>query len=542
MLKKNDIVTLSVDGITSEGSGVGRFEGVAVFVPGAADGDLIRARIVKVLSSYCFGIIEEILAPSPFRTEDGCVAYRQCGGCSLRHIVYEHEVEVKNGWVVENMRRIGGLTPEILPPLPSPQSSRYRNKAVYPVRMENGELRIGFFAKRSHRVIDCTACALHPPEFETLLGAVRAYLLRFSVPVYNEERHAGLVRSVFLRHGEATGEIMVCLIVNGSAIPEEKAFCEMIRAASPKVVSIILNSNTEKTNVLTGRRCRTLWGEGGITDRIGALQFKISPLSFFQVNRAGAERLYDAAAGFAQLTGRETVLDLYCGTGTIGLFLAACAKEVIGVEIVAPAVENARENAKINGIQNARFLCADAAQAAAQLRDEGIHPDVVVVDPPRKGLDPALIETIAGMAPDRVVMVSCNSATAARDAKQFDALGYHCEKLQAVDLFPRTAHVETVVLLSKLNTKQHIEVELNLDELDLTSAESKATYDEIKAYVLEKHGLKVSSLYISQVKRTCGLDVGQNYNLSKKEDAKVPQCPLEKEAAIMDALKHFQMI
>ena len=236
------------------------------------------------------------------------------------------------------------------------------------------------------------------------------------------------------------------------------------------------------------------------------------------------------------------MLDLYCGTGTIGLFLAACAKEVIGVEIVAPAVENARENAKINGIQNARFLCADAAQAAAQLRDEGIHPDVVVVDPPRKGLDPALIETIAGMAPDRVVMVSCNSATAARDAKQFDALGYHCEKLQAVDLFPRTAHVETVVLLSKLNTKQHIEVELNLDELDLTAAESKATYEEIREYVLEHTGLKVSHLYIAQVKQKYGIIERENYNKPKSENSRQPKCPPEKEAAITEALKHFGMI
>ena len=269
---------------------------------------------------------------------------------------------------------------------------------------------------------------------------------------------------------------------------------------------------------------------------------RASPLSFYQVNRQAAQKLYELAAELADFRGDELLVDLYCGAGTIGLSMAGKVRELVGVEIVPDAVENARENARNCGAVNARFLCADAKEAAAQLAREGLRPDVVVVDPPRKGCDPEVLRAIAQMGPGRLIYISCNSASLARDCKELAALGYRLEVAAPVDLFPRTAHVETVVLLSKLNTKQHVEVELNLDELDLTAAESKATYDEIKAYVLEKHGLKVSSLYISQVKRKCGLDVGQNYNLSKKENAKVPQCPPEKEAAIMEALKHFQMI
>lgn len=469
MFKKNDVISLTIDDISSEGNGVGHLDGVAVFVPASADGDLLRVRIVKVFPSYCYGKIEEIITPSLHRINDGCSVYQQCGGCSLRHISYEHETAVKNGWAVQNMRRIGGLSPEVLPPIPSPQSAHYRNKAIYPVRMADGKLQIGFYAKRSHRVVDCSACLLHPPEFKVLLDAVREYLIRFSVPIYDEDRHAGLVRSIFLRRGEMTSEWMVCLIINGDSVPEEAAFCEMIRTAFPPVTSIVLNYNREKTNVLTGPDCRTLWGNARISDQIGGLRFQISPLSFFQVNRAGAERLYETAAEFAELTGRETVLDLYCGAGTIGLSLAAKAREVIGAEIITSAVENARENARINGISNARFLCADAVKAAQQLYAENIHPDVVVVDPPRKGLSLALIETVTELSPSRVVMVSCNSATAARDAKRFAELGYCCKKMRAVDLFPRTAHVETVVLLSKgeIDSKK-VRIELSLKDMDMS--------------------------------------------------------------------------
>ena len=317
---------------------------------------------------------------------------------------------------------------------------------------------------------------------------------------------------------------------------------QALRRAEPDLAGVVLSVNQEKTNVILGKTQRCLWGQDYLEDTLCGLTFRLSVPSFYQVNREQAEVLYGRALAFAGLTGRETVLDLYCGIGTITLVMARQAGRAIGAEVIPAAVEDAKANAARNEVTNAEFLCADAAQAAQTLADRGLRPDVICVDPPRKGLAPAVIDAIVQMAPQRLVYVSCDPATLARDVKRMEEQGYVLQRAEAVDLFPRTAHVETVVLLSKLNAKQHIEVELNLDELDLTAAESKATYDEIKAYVLEKYGLKVSSLYISQVKRKCGLDVGQNYNLSKKEDAKVPQCPPEKEAAIMDALKHFQMI
>ena len=349
------------------------------------------------------------------------------------------------------------------------------------------------------------------------------------------------MRHVYVRTNRQ-GESLFCLLVNGKGVPQEAALVDCLRRAEPGLVGVVLGVNEKKNNVILGDRYRTLWGQGFLMDTLCGLSFRLSVPSFYQINPDQTEILYRKAAEYAELTGGETVLDLYCGIGTIGLTMARQAGAVIGAEVVPEAVEDAKENAKRNGILNARFFCGDAGEAARRLAAEGLRPDVICVDPPRKGLAPDVVETVAAMGPKRIVYVSCDPATLARDLVRFDALGYHPQQATAVDLFPRTAHVETVVLLSKLNAKQHIEVELNLDELDLTSAESKATYDEIKAYVLEKHGLKVSSLYISQVKRKCGLDVGQNYNLPKSEGGKVPKCPLEKEEAILDALRHFQML
>ena len=390
-------------------------------------------------------------------------------------------------------------------------------------------------------MIPAADCRLQSPQAGAAARAVEGYLADLDVPAYDEGTGRGLLRHIYVRTN-AAGQALVCLVVNGKSLPREEELVRRIRAACPETVGIVLNTNTRDTNVVLGDTYRTLWGEDALEDTLCGLTFRLSIPAFYQVNRAQAERLYGKAAELAGLTGRETVLDLYCGAGTITLCLAKHAQRVIGGEIVPEAIDNARENARRNGVANAEFFCGDAGEIAAHLASEDLRPDVVVVDPPRKGLGEEVIAAVAGMAPERVVYVSCDPATLARDVKRFSALGYAAARAVAVDMFPRTRHVETVVLLSKLNTKQHIEVELNLDELDLTAAESKATYDEIKAYVLEKHGLKVSSLYISQVKRKCGLDVGQNYNLSKKEDAKVPQCPPDKEAAIMEALKHFHMV
>ena len=549
-LKKNQIVRLEITGMTAEGSGVGRAagpeeQGMAVFVPFTAVGDTVDCRIVKVASGYAFGRIERLLEPSPDRVTEpegaGCPAFGKCGGCVYRHVRYEAELRYKRQRVADALQRIGGLELAPQPIVGADRPDRYRNKAQYPVAPGPEGLRIGFYAPRSHRIVEQHHCLLQPPVFGQVVDIIARWAKEAGAAGYDEQTGAGLLRHIYLRQAEATGEVMVCLVCTSGKLPRTEELVAGLRAGVPGLAGVVVNLNRERTNVILGKDEFVLWGKDHITDTLCGLNFRLSPQSFYQVNRRQAQRLYELAAEEAALTGREVVLDLYCGTGTIGLSMAARAGQVIGVEAVAPAVEDARRNAQENGIENARFLCADAAQAAAQLRAEGLSPDVVILDPPRKGCDAALVATVAEMGPERVVYVSCDPATLARDLARFREHGYEARRATPVDMFPRTAHVETVVLLSKLNTKQHIEVELNLDELDLTSAESKATYDEIKAYVLEKHGLKVSSLYISQVKRKCGLDVGQNYNLSKKEDAKVPQCPPEKEAAIMEALKYFRM-
>ncbi len=544
MIRKNDIFEADITAMTAEGSGICRAEGMAVFVPGTAVGDRCAVRIVKVLRKYAFGRLEKLLVPSPDRIAPDCPVAAQCGGCVYRHIRYKAELQIKTQRVRDALERIGGLQDfQMEPILAAPDRCRYRNKCQLPIGLSrDGALQLGFYAVNSHRIVNTESCLLQPEAFDRAAAAFRRWYAVSGESVYDEASHSGVLRHLYMRRGEMSGEMMVCAVANGAALHEEALLVEMLREAVPEITGVLLNINREKTNVVLGKTCRTLWGKDTITDTLCGLEFEIAPHAFYQVNRTQAERLYGKAAEYAGLTGAETLLDLYCGTGTIGLSMAKNAKKLIGAEIVPAAVENARRNAERNAIQNAEFLCADAAEAARILFERGEKPDVIVIDPPRKGCDSALIATIAAMRPKRVVYVSCDPATLARDLKLFGESGYKTEAVTPVDLFPGTAHVETVVLLSKLNTKQHIEVELNLDELDLTSAESKATYDEIKAYVLDKHGLKVSSLYISQVKRKCGLDVGQNYNLSKKEDAKVPQCPPEKEAAIMAALKHFRMI
>lgn len=541
-LHKNDIIELAITATSSEGMGIGRYEGVAVFVAHAAQGDLLKVRIVKLMKNFVFGKIEEILVSSPDRIEQDCPVAPRCGGCVFRHISYKKELEIKRDRVEQAFSRIGGLEIETLPVIGAQYPDRYRNKAQYPVGIEDGMLKIGFYSPRSHRINHCLDCLLQPENFQKILETVEKWIEQYSISVYDERAHAGLLRHIYIRHAEATGELMVCLVVNGTKIPHTEELIEYLRAAEPDIAGIVLNINQEDTNVILGKKCITLWGKETITDQLCGLRFRISPLSFYQVNRSQAERLYETAAQYAGLTGNEIVLDLYCGAGTIGLSMAHRAKEVIGVEIISQAVDNAKENAKENGIHNARFFCKDAAEAAKQLKKEGMQPDVVILDPPRKGCGEKLVQTVVGMNPKRIVYVSCDPATMARDLKWFDALGYSAQTAQPVDMFPRTKCVETVVLLSKLKVDHHIEIELKMDELDLTAAESKATYDEIKAYVLNKYGLKVSQLYIAQIKRKCGIIERKNYNVSKKEDAKVPQCPPEKEAAIMDALKHFQMI
>ncbi len=541
--QKNDILTVTIEDMGHDGEGIGKADGYTLFVKDAVIGDVIEAKIMKVKKNYAYARLMRILEPSPHRVEPVCPMARPCGGCQLQMMDYQEQLRFKQKKIEDNLRRIGGFEQIPMEPiLGMEQPFRYRNKAQFPVGTDKeGNLVTGFYAGRTHDIINNRNCYLGVEENRQVLDVVLGWMEKYGVSAYDEKTGTGLVRHILIRYGFKTGEMMVCLVINGERVPKQEALVERLREISG-MTSITTSTNQERTNVIMGSKIRTLWGTPYISDYIGEVKYQISPLSFYQVNPVQTEKLYGTALEYAGLDGNETVWDLYCGIGTISLFLAQKAKKVYGVEIVPAAIEDAGRNAELNGITNAEFFVGKAEEVLPEMYAKGeARADVIVVDPPRKGCDAALLETVVKMQPERIVYVSCDSATLARDLKWLCAEGYELKRVRGVDMFPMTGHVETVVLLSKLNTKQHIEVELNLDELDLTSAESKATYDEIKAYVLEKHGLKVSSRYISQVKRKCGLDVGQNYNLSKKEDAKVPQCPPEKEAAIMEALKYFRM-
>ena len=539
--KKNASLTLEITGYTAEGMGVARWEGRVVFIPGTILGERWEVQLLKVKTNVAWGRAVRLLDPSPERVELDCPLAGRCGGCQYRHMTYEEELRAKRQRVQDALTRVGGVSLELPQVLGAEPPLRYRNKVQFPVAQEKRGLAVGYYRARSHDVLDVDDCLLQPETVTTLRRAFKGWMERYRVPAYDEGTCQGLIRHLYVRTNQA-GEALCCVVANGNRLPHAPELVQSLRQAVPTLAGLVLNSNTKDTNVILGPNYRTIWGRDFLEERLCGMTFRLSVPSFFQINRAQTERLYAQALEFAGLTGRETVLDLYCGIGTISLALAQRAGQVIGAEIVPEAVQDAQANAARNQVSNARFLCGDAGEAAFQLAAEGVRPQVICVDPPRKGLAPEVPEILASMAPERIVYVSCDPATLARDVKRFGELGYPAVKAQAVDLFPRTAHVETVVLLSKLKVNHHIEIELKMDELDLTSAESKATYDEIKTYVLEKYGLKVSQLYIAQVKRKCGIIERKNYNVSKKEDAKVPQCPPEKEAAIMDALKHFQMI
>ncbi|HBL40493.1 MAG TPA: 23S rRNA (uracil(1939)-C(5))-methyltransferase RlmD [Ruminococcaceae bacterium] len=531
--------------MTSEGSGVGHAEGMAVFVPMTAVGDCISAHILKTKKTYAYAKIDEILTPSADRTQVDCAVFAQCGGCVYRHIRYDAELKIKQQYVESCFQRIAKQPLKLCRIVGSEKTVGYRNKAQLPVREENGEIKIGFFSRHTHRVVNSDACRIQPEAFTRIAQAFREWVMEYPVSVYDEIHHTGLIRHLFLRASENCKEIMVCIVINGTELPHARELYE--RIAPLGVTGLLININREQTNVILGEKCRTLYGKGYITDTLCTKQFDISPLSFYQVNRAQAQRLYAKAAEYAECDENTVLLDMYCGVGTIGLTMADKVKQLIGVEIVPQAVEDAKKNAEKNGITNARFLCGDAAQAARQLEQEKIRPNVVVLDPPRKGCEESLIQTVVGMNPDRIVYVSCDPATLARDYARFVELGYACPEQNGAhcvtpfDLFPGTQHCEMVVLLSRKMPDIHIDLEINLDELDATAAETKATYQEIKDYVFKEFGFKVSSLNISQVKTECGIIERENYNKGKP-DRNQPNCTEEKRAAIKKALKYFQMI
>ena len=542
--RKNDLVTLEIEDCGIDGEGIGKADGFTVFVKDAVIGDTVTAKIIKAKKNYGYGRLMEVLKPSPHRVEPKCEFARQCGGCQLQALSYDQQLVFKTNKVKGHLERIGGFTDIPMEPIIGmDELFHYRNKAQFPVgRNKEGKIVTGFYAGRTHNIIENRDCALGVAENKEVLDRVIAHMEKYGIEPYNEATGKGLVRHVLIRYGYFTKEVMVCLILNGNKIPKEeqlvKSLCEI-----PGMTSITINVNKKHSNVILGEEIRLLWGQEYITDRIGDISYQISPLSFYQVNPMQTQKLYAKALEYADLHGQETVWDLYCGIGTISLFLAQKAKFVRGVEIVPAAIENAKENAKLNGLENTEFFVGKAEEVLPrEYKKNGVYADVIVVDPPRKGCDETLLETMIEMNPERIVYVSCDSATLARDLKYLCERGYELRKVCPVDQFGMTVHVETVVLLSQQKPDDTIEIDLDLDELDATSAELKATYQEIKDYVLKESGLKVSSLYISQVKRKCGIEVGENYNLPKSENARVPQCPKEKEDAIKAALKYFAMI
>ena len=450
MLKKNDVLTLTVTDLTNEGMGVAKHEGYVLFIPKTAIGDVIEARIVKVLSSHGFAKCEKIIKPSEDRTETDCPVFSKCGGCLFRHIRYDAELAIKKSWVDEHFHRIGKLDISCDTIIPSPAENGYRNKAQIPCAADkDGKPAFGFFAPHSHRIIPCDDCKLQPAFYTEITKTVENWMKEYKIAPYNEETHSGILRHLFIRDGRVSEEIMVCLVANSKKLPHADILVKKLLQTNPKIASIVLNVNQKPGNEILGNGCITLYGKPTISDTLCGVSFEISPLSFYQVNHDGAEVLYRTAAEFAELSEGDTLLDLYCGVGTIGLSMAHKAGKLIGVEVIPAAVENAKANAKRNAIANAEFICADAGEAATKLANANMKPDVVIVDPPRKGCGTDVIEAMKTLSPRRIVMVSCNSATAARDCARLSEIGYVPTKLRAVDMFPRTGHVESVVCLSR---------------------------------------------------------------------------------------------
>ena len=590
-LEKNQEYEITIEDIGNEGEGIGHIDGMAVFVKDAVPGDVARIKIIKAKKNYAYGRLMEILTPSADRVEPICPHARQCGGCSIMQLRYEKQLEWKQSKVLNCLKRIGGIVDveSRMEPIigmgsvclnesgdnlytetdgqennmlddekmsggkePFP-AIRYRNKAQFPVRKDkDGHTVIGFYAGRTHHVIDTDICYLQASVNDEIIRRFRSFMEQYQIEPYDEEHHSGLVRHILTRVGKKTGEIMVCVIINGTELigqfPSknggkyanvEQELVDCLKDI-PGMTSISLNVNRDKTNRILGTRCRTIWGSDTITDYIGNVKYQINPLSFYQVNPEQTEKLYRKALEYADLHGDETVWDLYCGIGTISLFLAQKAKKVMGVEIIPEAIDDARKNAKMNGFDNVEFFVGKAEEVLPeQYKKYGVYADVIVVDPPRKGCDEVALNTMITMAPKKIVYVSCDPATLARDAKVLVAAGYEVEKVCAVDQFGHSGHVETVVKLSLKKDTPKIEATMEPNEESNYTPQEKATYSKIKEYVKAKYGVNVHTSYIAQVKQMCGLDMGENYNKSKKENSEVKLCPQEKVEYIKDALRHF---
>lgn len=540
MLIKNEVYEAVITDYTAEGQGVAHVEGCAVFVPNAIAGERVKIRIEKAQKTWAAGKIVELLEKSPHRVNRACPVAKLCGGCDFWHMDYEEETRLKAERVRTCLNRIGGEALESMPILAAPACTGYRNKAQYPVSSKKGRAYAGFFRAGTHDVVENARCLILPEETDRVKNAVMDYVNQFRVSTYDEMTHTGLLRHIYVRRGAVSGQILVCLAVNGEKIPKADALIARLQKI-PGFTTLVLSVNKKKGNAVLGDTFITLFGPGYIEDTLCGLTFRLSPRSFYQVNHTQAQRLYETAISLAGITKDDTVLDLYCGVGTITLAMAHAAGRVIGVEVVPQAVEDAKDNAKRNGIENAEFFCGDAGQAALALEEKGIRADVAVVDPPRKGLNADTIEALYRMQPRRIVYVSCDPATLARDVALLKERGYTLTSATAADLFPRCAHVETVCQLVLRNPVTHINIDVDVEEM-VQDKRGLATYGQIKDYVLERSGLKISSLYIAQVKQKHGIIERVNYNKPKSENAKQPQCPPDKEKAITEALKHFGML
>lgn len=535
-MTKGDIFTVKIENYTSEGAGIARVDGMAVFVPLALRVEVCEIMILKVEKSFAYAKLFRVIESSPERVESECKYYPKCGGCTMWHMTYMEELRIKEEHVRSCIERIAKVSAPVLPIIGADDIHRYRNKAQFPC---GGEFTSGFYRPRSHDIIPSEVCLIQSEAADNVRCAVHEWQRMYNIPSYDEKSGNGVLRHIYVRNGE--GGTLVCLVVTKPPKNMDE-LVPLLKSACPDVCGLVININKKNTNVILGDKYITVWGRGELADTLCGNSFEISPAAFYQVNHAQTEKLYDIAVNLATSEGAKTALDLYCGIGTITLALARKMEKVIGVEVVPQAIENAKENAKKNGLFNTEFFCADAGEAAKMLAERGERPDAIVVDPPRKGISEDVISAIGKMAPKTLVYVSCDPATLARDIKLLEEKeGYRAVSVQPVDMFPRTKHVETVVLLSQLKPDDIVQVELNAEDLALTSAEAKATYEEIKTYVKRAFGFKVSSLYIAQVKQKMGLPMGKNYNVSKK-GTRVPICPPEKEAAILEALKHYKMI
>ena len=543
IIRKNEIYTVTIESYSSDASGVCRIAGRAVFVPRTIVGEVWEIRILKVSNSAVYARGEKLIKPSPFRQSPDCPHYGKCGGCDTRHMSYDEELRFKLRRVNDALIHIGKQSVGAEEIVGADSIYRYRNKGILALSQVEGKAQAGFYRQRSHDLIPISDCLIQNELCMRACAAVTGFMNERGIEAYDEASGKGIVRHIFCRKACYSDDAVLCIVSARGFGSLTDQFTRAIREACPELSGIVLNINKSLGNTVLSGDFYTLWGKAEICDSLCSIKYEIAPQAFYQINPPQAENLYMKALEYAAPTSDDLCLDMYCGAGTISLVLASKAGQVIGAEIVPEAIENARKNAVTNHMENVRFICADASQAALRFSEENLYPNIVVVDPPRKGMDKMAIEAIASMEPERIVYVSCNPATLARDIEVFSESGYQLSKVCAVDMFPGTCHVETVVLLSKgeIDSKK-VRVEFSLEDMDMSDFQDKATYTQIKDYVLEHSGLKVSNLYISQIKRKCGLEVGKNYNLPKAEDSRQPQCPPEKENAIREAMKYFGMI